>query len=167
MTKATDAEIKRFMKYVDKLPNGCWFWTGGRSRGQGNRKWYGSFWFRGKSIRAHNFSCDWLKEGEYVPLPFGHNRDHNCFFSLCVNPEHVEAVPFDVNEYRKQFRFKETASDAPVQGDAVEPDEEELVQCRLPPRFLAFLKDQKLWPFDEPDYSADAAGVKTVGYGCS
>ena len=40
----TDADIARFMVNVDKLPCGCWFWQGGRSRGAGNKKWYGSFW---------------------------------------------------------------------------------------------------------------------------
>lgn len=35
-------DVKRFFRYVEKLPNGCWYWTGARSRGKGNRKWYGS-----------------------------------------------------------------------------------------------------------------------------
>lgn len=32
--KASDQDIARFMSYVEKLPNGCWYWTGARSRGQ-------------------------------------------------------------------------------------------------------------------------------------
>lgn len=35
LLRANVDDIKRFLKYVDKLPNGCWFWTGARSRGQG------------------------------------------------------------------------------------------------------------------------------------
>lgn len=88
---ATEADIARFMSYVDKLPNGCWFWTGGRSRGGGNRKWYGSFHLNGKTIRAHRFSCEVL--GKKGPLPPGQDRDHECVFSLCVNHEHLEYVP--------------------------------------------------------------------------
>lgn len=89
--EATQADIDRFMSYVDKLPNGCWFWTGGRSRGGGNRKWYGSFHLNGKTIRAHRFSCEVL--GKKGPLPPGHDRDHTCVFSLCVNDEHLDYVP--------------------------------------------------------------------------
>lgn len=91
------------MSYVDKLPNGCWFWTGGRSRGKGNRKWYGTFWFRGKSIRAHRFSCDYI--GKFEPLPPGKHRDHTCVFSMCVNPEHLEHVTHEENQDRKLARL--------------------------------------------------------------
>jgi hypothetical protein len=27
------------MALVDKLPSGCWYWTGSRSRGAGNKKY--------------------------------------------------------------------------------------------------------------------------------
>lgn len=90
--KATQAEIARFMSFVDKLPNGCWYWTGARSRGKGNRKWYGSFHFRGKTIRAHRFSCDYI--GGFKPLPSGQHRSHSCDFSMCVCPAHlVHSMP--------------------------------------------------------------------------
>lgn len=102
MTPATPSEIARFMKFVDKLPNGCWFWTGARSRGCGNRKWYGSFWYRGKAIRAHNFSCHEI--GRQPPLLPGQHRDHTCVFSLCVNFDHVEIVSKAVNQERKMMR---------------------------------------------------------------
>jgi hypothetical protein len=99
---ATQADIDRFMSYVDKLPNGCWFWTGARSRGKGNRKWYGSFWFNGKVIRALKFSCDEI--GKKGPLNPGEHRDHTCVFSLCVNFDHVEYVTQAVNQERKIAR---------------------------------------------------------------
>jgi len=94
MTVATT----RFMSYVDVLPNGCWFWTGARSRGDGNSKWYGSFWHDGTSIRAHRFAHDVI--GGKV-CPPGWHRDHTCRFSLCVCPDHIEAVPPEVNQERK------------------------------------------------------------------
>jgi hypothetical protein len=93
-----EADIKRFMAFVDKLPNGCWFWMGARSRGKGNKKWYGSFKYKGRSIRAHRFSHDEL--GGKV-CPPGFHRDHLCKFSLCVNFDHIEAVPHEVNQHRK------------------------------------------------------------------
>lgn len=80
MLQATSDDIRRFMSFVDILPNGCWFWTGARSRGSGNKKWYGSFWVKGHgTVRAHRFSCEVLGK---KPLPPAHHRDHNCCFSL-------------------------------------------------------------------------------------
>ena len=108
MSEATQEEIDRFMSYVDKLPNGCWFWQGARSRGGAKsaghrkRKWYGSFHFRGTTIRAHKFACDYI--GKLKPLPLGHHRDHTCVFSMCVNPAHLDQVPLEVNQERKLER---------------------------------------------------------------
>lgn len=103
MIEATEAEIARFFRHVDKLPSGCWFWTGARSRGRGNKKWYGSFSFRGRTIRAHRFSCDVLGR---KPCPPGHHRDHTCEFSLCVNPACFEVVSHAENQRRKVERRK-------------------------------------------------------------
>ncbi len=107
MTKtiqATDKDIERFMAKVDILPNGCWFWNGGRSRGKGNKKWYGSFSVNGVTIRAHRFSCEVL--GEMPPLPDGHDRSHTCDFSLCVNPEHVVYLPKEENQEQRLRRIR-------------------------------------------------------------
>jgi hypothetical protein len=95
----TAEEIARFMRYVDKLPCGCWFWLGGRSKGRGNRKPYGSFKYRGKTVRAHVFACHAI--GKKPALPAGHERDHRCKFSLCVNPDCIEIVPREVNNERR------------------------------------------------------------------
>lgn len=97
-------ELARFMASVVVLPGGCWLWVGARSRGRGNRKWYGSFrrsgrdGRRGKLVRAHVYSHDVI--GGKVCPPSWH-RDHSCNISLCVNPECLEAVPPDVNQARK------------------------------------------------------------------
>lgn len=101
MINATLADIERFMSYVDKLPSGCWFWTGARSRGKGNRKWYGSFRVGRVVVRAHRFSCEVLG-GRHCPPQ--HDRDHTCFFSLCVNPSHIEVVHKVINQQRKMAR---------------------------------------------------------------
>lgn len=93
----TDADKARFMSYVDVLPSGCWFWTGARSRGHGNKKWYGSFWYGGMMIRAHRFAHDVLG-GKNCPQ--GWHREHKCAFSMCVNPDHLEAVPPHENQAR-------------------------------------------------------------------
>ncbi len=101
MIKAGPADVERFMSFVDRLPNGCWYWTGARSRGKGNRKWYGSFHVNGQSVRAHRFSSEVLA-GD--PCPPGHHRDHTCSFSMCVCPDHVEVVTFAENQRRKLAR---------------------------------------------------------------
>lgn len=100
---ATEADIARFMSFVDRLPCGCWFWTGARSRGRGNKKWYGSFWVAGRTVRAHRFSCEVL--GSKGILPEGYHRDHLCRFSLCVNPDCIEYVTHEENERRKKERM--------------------------------------------------------------
>ena len=103
----TPEEIARFMFYVDKLPCGCRFWTGARSKGGGHKKqkWYGTFWWRGKSWRAHMWSHDKLGKKFFKP---GHHRDHSCVFSMCVNPDHIDAVPPLENEKLKRQRVKLT-----------------------------------------------------------
>jgi hypothetical protein len=101
MLRASINDIKRFFGYVEKLPNGCWYWTGARSRGKGNRKWYGSFRLGKQTVRAHRFSSEVLKGEECPP---GHHRDHTCHFSMCVNPEHIEVVPKEINQERKVRR---------------------------------------------------------------
>jgi len=96
---ATDADIERFFRFVEKLPNGCWFWNGARTRGKGNKMWYGSFKINGKTFKAHAFSCDVI--GKKGKLPPGHERDHTCKFSLCVNFDHIEVVTRAVNNERR------------------------------------------------------------------
>lgn len=110
MLRARPEDIDRFMGYVEKLPNGCWFWTGGRSRGKGNRKWYGSFRLGKRTVRAHRFSSEVLGG---VPCPPGHHRDHTCRFSLCVCPSHIEVVTAEENQRRKvQGHLQATSLDA-------------------------------------------------------
>lgn len=101
MISATEKDVARFMSYVDKLPCGCWYWTGARSRGRGNRKWYGSFSVGGRVVRAHRFASEVLA-GDACPP--GHHRDHTCGFSMCVNPDCIEVVTAAENQRRKLAR---------------------------------------------------------------
>jgi hypothetical protein len=107
LLQATEADVRRFMSYVVVLPSGCWYWCGARSRGRGNRLWYGSFSFwcprlrKRRTVRAHRFSSEVLGKKECPP---GHDRDHQCEFSLCVNPECIEVVLKRVNGERKVER---------------------------------------------------------------
>lgn len=101
----TEKDVTRFMSYVEILPyshptlkSPCWLWTGAKSRGKGNRKWYGTFRVGKRAVRAHAFAFDVLGGQS---LPAGWHRDHRCHFSLCVNPQHLEAVSPEINQLRK------------------------------------------------------------------
>jgi hypothetical protein len=119
MIQATAADIERFKSFVEVLPCGCHYWTGARSRGRGNRKWYGSFKIKinGKwtSVRAHRFSCEVLGKR---PCPPEHHRDHTCEFSMCVNEEHIEVVHRTVNQERKVARRAAAKAKAKEQEEA-------------------------------------------------
>jgi hypothetical protein len=102
----TEDDKRRFMSYVMKHPCGCWIWIGGRSRGKGNKTWYGSFWIDGRTRRAHIVAAVMFGKG-HVP---GHHEDHLCNFTLCVAPDHVETVTQAVNQQRKMERQRERAA---------------------------------------------------------
>jgi hypothetical protein len=108
LIQATPKDIDSFMSFVDILPGGCWFWTGGRSRGKGNLKWYGSFWVPSlkTTVRAHRFSSEVFNKHECPP---GFHREHNCCFSLCVCPECIEVVSREVNQERSVISRRNTA----------------------------------------------------------
>ena len=101
MLHATPEDIARFMSQVDKLPNGCWFWTEARSRGKGNRKWYGSFRLGKRVVRAHRFASEVLAGQECPP---DHHRSHSCHFSLFVCPDHVRVLHRTQNQAEKNQR---------------------------------------------------------------
>lgn len=102
---ATPEDVARFLSYVEVLPSGCWFWTGARSRGSGNRKWYASFRLGARVVRGHRFSCEVLADR---PCPPGHDRSHTCHFSLCVCPDHLEVLPREHNQSAMRERKSST-----------------------------------------------------------
>ena len=72
--------LERFMKFVDKRDDGCWYWTGGE-----DKDGYGRFYFQGKTRYAHRLIY-WHCYGE---LTKGLVVCHTCR-NKCVNPEHLE-----------------------------------------------------------------------------
>lgn len=135
----TEADVARFLRYVIKLPNGCHFWSGARSRGKGNRQWYGSFRLGKRTVRAHRFACEALGGRECPPE---HDRDHTCCFSLCVNPDHIEVVHKTVNQERKVERRRLRQGGTPGKARALNlfrrivkhREERRLGQRKGPPR---------------------------------
>lgn len=102
--------LVRFWKRVDASdPGGCWFWTGGRqARGR-----YGAFTLPGgKQTAAHRFAY----EAQYGPIPAGHQIDHLCRETLCVRPDHLEAVSAGENSLRSNRSLHELSKTHCPQG---------------------------------------------------
>ena len=93
MTDARKTE-DRFWDKVSPEPNsGCWLWTGAIVRGG-----YGQFFSGAENngprlIYAHRYSYE-LAKGR---IPENLTIDHLCRVRCCVNPAHLEAVPFAEN----------------------------------------------------------------------
>jgi len=63
--------------------DGCWIWTASRTA-----KGYGTVGWQGAGRTAHRVVYS-LLVGD---IPEGHDLDHLCKVTSCVNPEHVEPV---------------------------------------------------------------------------
>lgn len=86
-------KIEQFWKKVNKNnPSGCWTWIAHSTYGQKGRK-YGLFII---ATPAHRLSYEMVKG----PIPDGEVLDHLCRNTLCVNPDHLEAVSWAENIYR-------------------------------------------------------------------
>ena len=73
---------ERFWSKVDKTDS-CWIWVGGRMSAG-----YGTFTSFGRNILPHRYSYKLFK-GD---IPEGKQIDHLCRNTICVNPNHLEAV---------------------------------------------------------------------------
>lgn len=90
---ATGSDEERFWAKVDRGGSGgCWLWCAGISSNTG----YGNVWWYGKTASAHRVAYQ-LSRG---PILDGLTLDHLCRVRHCVNPDHLEAVPFVVNNAR-------------------------------------------------------------------
>lgn len=78
---------QRFEEKCSPEPNtGCWLWTGAASFNHSGNL-YGLF-KTDKLKGAHRASYELYKG----PIPHGLVVDHKCRQTLCVNPDHLEAV---------------------------------------------------------------------------
>lgn len=93
-------------------PSGCWIWAGGTSRDPAEETCqvvYGRILRPGtrNAMAAHVYVYRQFKG----PIPPGWQVDHLCrvwatypkLAGLCVNPDHLEAVPHKVNRARRDL----------------------------------------------------------------
>ena len=74
-------------------PNtGCWLWADRSDNGRG----YGRLKRHAKRYQAHRLFYELL----VGPIPDGHELDHKCRVTFCVNPDHMEPVLHRVNVQR-------------------------------------------------------------------
>lgn len=102
--KLLDTKTK-FLSKIKKHSSGCWIWVGALYYGKEDRPKYGQMRIGrtpGKLIQAHRVAYK-LYKGE---IPKGLELDHLCRNTLCVNPEHLEAVTHYEN--MKRGRLSET-----------------------------------------------------------
>ena len=76
------AEERFATGYVVNDETGCWVWQRGTSGG------YGTLRVNRRTTRAHRYSY----EARHGSILDGHVIDHLCKNTLCVNPDHLEAV---------------------------------------------------------------------------
>jgi hypothetical protein len=83
--------IERFMAKVVKQDDGCWLWTGAKSKNG-----YGIAWDGTRTLVAHRFAYRHFVGA----IPEGLDLDHLCRNRACVNPTHLEPVTRRVNALR-------------------------------------------------------------------
>lgn len=81
--------------------NGCWLWTGARTRAGG----YGQLRVKTGLVLAHR----WMYEQVRGPIPQGLTIDHLCRNRTCVNPDHLEPVTIRENILRGAGRCANNA----------------------------------------------------------
>jgi hypothetical protein len=81
--------LDRFMRYVEKRDDGCWWWTGWTA---GTTGVYGYFRPGTKARDPHYVAHRWLYEQLVAQIPDGLELDHLCRNHLCVNPGHLDPV---------------------------------------------------------------------------
>jgi HNH endonuclease len=108
--KRVRSNQERFLEKVEMSDDGCWLWLAGTKNGR-----YGVFtvnestyWrARGtgsahREMMAHRYAYEAL----VGPIPEDHDIDHLCGNSLCVNPDHLEAVTPWENRRRAATRSR-------------------------------------------------------------
>ena len=112
-------------RYMPEPNSGCWIWLG--STRKANYEGYGIIWIDQKHLYAHRVVYELLKG----PILDGLELDHLCRNTLCVNPDHLEAVPHIINMRRGKPATKLfCAKGHPLSGDNLLNSKTRLRRCR-------------------------------------
>lgn len=84
------SDERRFFDKVKPVGD-CWVWVAAQ-----NDRGYGEFSVRGRRVKAHRWSYEYLR----APIPDGLTLDHLCRNRACVNPWHLEPVDHRTNVIR-------------------------------------------------------------------
>lgn len=99
--------VAYFERRIQPADN-CWRWAGSKSSGSKGGGPYGIAQFggrsRGEKWYAHRLSWT-IHRGD---IPEGLTLDHLCRNTLCVNPEHLEPVPNEINSQRSMEHYRST-----------------------------------------------------------
>lgn len=88
-------EKQRFEeKFIPEPMSGCWLWEAGITN-----TGYGAFWQGERTNKTALASRASYEIYKGIP-PDGYEADHLCRNRMCVNPDHLEAVPKGVNVLR-------------------------------------------------------------------
>lgn len=99
ITNASPTFEARFWSKVDKTDS-CWLWTATKTpAGYGSLLLASGVGWK-MDIYAHRASWE-MHHGR--PIPDGFDVDHLCRNTSCVNPDHLEAVPHNVNIVRGEL----------------------------------------------------------------
>jgi hypothetical protein len=98
-----------FDKFIPEPNSGCWLWTAGLSAGT-----YGSFYFEGRTQKAHRAAYQLL----VGPIPDGLDLDHLCRTRICCNPDHLEPVTRSENLLRSPLMDRKSANTHCLRGHA-------------------------------------------------
>jgi hypothetical protein len=101
--------IEELLERVVVCMSGCWIWAGGDSGSEGRGAHYGRILRPGtrNAMAAHRY----VYQTFVGKIPPGYHVDHKCHLwgwhpyahRRCVNPDHLEAIPFAVNMARRDY----------------------------------------------------------------
>lgn len=89
----------RFMRLVEEV-DGHWMWSG---HGVGTKSTRPRFRHTTCADDPQVYAHRWIYEQLVGPIPDGYEVDHVCKVGMCVNPDHLEAVPPVENQRRERL----------------------------------------------------------------